>query len=809
MNKHKMLRGCLLIGLELFGAVSAFGAKPPAMSAPITKNKFQPHPVWIPPVQPAGPDVPCLNVRRWHKALTFTGCDTQANKKEPPPANAKTFLRAYSQALALRPDLADLKVVNVKTGLTRTVTRFQQTFDNFPILNAFISIHQRPSGRVTTIHASYISDPFMVGAATPVISRKAAKTIAFEGIRRFSNDSWPKLLARTNAELNWLPIGDQSVKLVWTVKTQTRNPQGDFYTLVDANTGARLLQENQSAFAVGAGMANDPNPPQTSGILDLKDNDDAASVELDKQRIAVDLLGLAEGTTLLKGEFVDLATYDTPTCPRLDGVCPDAANANRAYFYTRDQPEFEQVVIYNAVDSVQRYLRDVLSFQDAKGNATIRNFPTRAVAHWYTNDESFYSPLADNGRGVLYFGDGGVDDAEDADIIVHEFGHAIQHNQNSLCFPGGSYVPQENDARAIGEGFGDYFAASFYADKGDATYQALNAACVGEWDSSPYSSTAPTCLRRVDGSKQYPNDLVNEVHKDGEIWSAVLWNIRAELKGPVTDQLVLEHHFNLDCSNGLTMPQAALEIIDTDKLLFAGVHENILLAKFCESGILVGKACLSSGKLPTMLSVKKDSTLVQDAPNRNDGAAPELHLRPDDASGSNLMRTVVAFDFSAINRANVDTARLVMTVQQNLGGWGNYGRNVVAHPLKAASFPEGNGQWLGVAENLRTAGSGNGITWNCNIDTDISNTEQDCLSGAAGGDTKPRTAAPYVHTNDLKSGDEVTWDVSDDVKDGTAGWLLNVTQEVQNISGEVAYFSKEGNSALAPRLEITFIGLTH
>ena len=442
MNKYKILSGFLAIGLGLFGAIPAFGAKPAEMSAPTVKGKFHPHTVWIPPLLPADPSLPCRKVRHWHKAITFTDCDTQANKIEPPRENAKTFLRAYSQALSLHPDLADLKVVNVKTGLTRTVTRFQQTFNDFPVLKAFISIHQRPSGRVTTIHTSYISNPFMVGAATPLISMKAAKNIAFKGIHRFSNDSWTKLLARTHAELSWFPMGDQSIKLVWTVETQTHNPQGDYYTLVDANTGVRLLQENRSAFAVGTGMANVPNPIQTSGILDLKDNDDATSPELDGQRSAVDLLGLAEGTSLLKGEFVDLATYDSPTCPRLDGQCPDADNADRAYFYTRDQPEFEQVVIYNAVDSVQRYLRDILSFKDEQGNATIRNFPTRAVAHWYTNDESFYSPLADNGRGVLYFGDGGVDDAEDADIVVHEFGHAIQHNQNPVCFPGGAISPK-------------------------------------------------------------------------------------------------------------------------------------------------------------------------------------------------------------------------------------------------------------------------------------------------------------------------------------------------------------------------------
>ncbi len=483
------------------------------------------------------------------------------------------------------------------------MTRFQQTIDKLPVLKAFVSIQQRPNGRVTTVHNSYISDPMIEGSATPVITQETAEAIALDGIRQLSGVSSPELLDKTSAELSWYPVDDQSVTLVWVIKTRTFKPQGDFYTLVDANSGDRLLQENRIAFASGTGITYVPNPIQTSGIPSLLDNGDATSQILEEQRIAVNLLGLNDGTDLLKGEFVDLATYNTPTCPRPANQCSDARSASRSYVYTRDQAEFEQVVIYQAIDSVQRYLRDTLGFKDTvSGQALIRNFPTKANAHWNTDDNSFYSASADNGRGALHFGDGGVDDAEDADIIVHEFGHAIQNDQNPGCFPAGEYKPQEDEAGAIAEGFSDYLAASFFAENenGNPTYQLQNAACVGDWDSRSYSSLTPSCLRRVDGNKHYPEDLVGgpKPHKDGEIWSAALWDIRAELGGPATDQLVLEHHYNLDCSNGITMPQAALEMIDTDKLLFAGAHEDVLRTQFCDRGILQGNACDSSGEIP-------------------------------------------------------------------------------------------------------------------------------------------------------------------------------------------------------------------
>jgi Zn-dependent metalloprotease len=49
-----------------------------------------------------------------------------------------------------------------------------------------------------------------------------------------------------------------------------------------------------------------------------------------------------------------------------------------------------------------------------------------------------------------------VDDAEDADVIVHEYGHAIQADQVPGFGAGG-------DAGGMGEGFGDYLAGTISA----------------------------------------------------------------------------------------------------------------------------------------------------------------------------------------------------------------------------------------------------------------------------------------------------------------------------------------------------------
>jgi hypothetical protein len=73
----------------------------------------------------------------------------------------------------------------------------------------------------------------------------------------------------------------------------------------------------------------------------------------------------------------------------------------------------------------------------------------------------------------------------------------------------------------------------------------------------------PPCLRRLDGTKHYPEDVAGEVHDDGEIWSAALWQIRGALGAAKADRLVLQHHFLI--SPGASFNEAA------DALVTAGI----------------------------------------------------------------------------------------------------------------------------------------------------------------------------------------------------------------------------------------------
>jgi len=126
------------------------------------------------------------------------------------------------------------------------------------------------------------------------------------------------------------------------------------------------------------------------------------------------------------------------------------------FSYSRADARFGEVMAYHWITECQHYLQS-LGFVNANGvnrGINIRSIPVDA--HYDKEDNSFYTP---DGQKGLQFGDGGVRDSEDAEVILHELGHAIQDAQ----VPGLTVAEANSETRAMGEGFGDYWAASFFA----------------------------------------------------------------------------------------------------------------------------------------------------------------------------------------------------------------------------------------------------------------------------------------------------------------------------------------------------------
>lgn len=253
---------------------------------------------------------------------------------------------------------------------------------------------------------------------------------------------------------------------------------------------------------VGTGSVFEVNPVQSSGDQSLTDQRDSGTAVPAADYATVPLRNL-DGSGYLVGKWVNVRS----------ATGPEAYSPTNTFLYTRDDDRFEQVMAYFWVNQAQEYLQS-LGFGSTLRPVNAESQDVRI--NQYGVDNSFSWEKHD----YIKFGKGGVDDAEDAEVIVHEYGHAVHDSQ----VPGfGSSL----DAGSIGEGFADYLAVTVGLDADQQYGWPVNAPepCVMDWDATSYTSTVPHCLRRLD-SGLVLEQRKNEVHYDGMIWSQALWDIR-------------------------------------------------------------------------------------------------------------------------------------------------------------------------------------------------------------------------------------------------------------------------------------------
>ncbi|MEM7457762.1 MAG: hypothetical protein AAF456_25785, partial [Planctomycetota bacterium] len=403
----------------------------------------------------------------------------------------RDYLNSYQDTSNLQTGDYGLNLIEIKHGQASTTTRFQQTFHGLPVHNTWVTVSQGPDGQVQQIH-DQAHDALRLPEKMPFTVETMAQADLAAREHAGIKETW----SATTGDLVWYAGSEGQVTRAWQMTVFGFRPAGDFVTIVDADTSKVIQQENRAAFWTGDGDVYVPNPWQTQGNgVSLADADDSNNFALEANLIDVQIENLVDGQFFLVGQWADVASLNSPEIGDVDAEEP------LGFFeYTRDDDRFEQVNVYYHLDRMQQYLHD-LGYDDDNGIPNgIRDYTTIANARWFEDDQSFYSPAGNS----LHFGIGGVDDGEDGDIIGHEYGHAIQHDQNAVFTAGGVELD------AIGEGFSDYWAASYFLNNGASRYQNLHAAAVGEWDATSYSTDDPPNLRRVDGNKMYPDDLTGQ-----------------------------------------------------------------------------------------------------------------------------------------------------------------------------------------------------------------------------------------------------------------------------------------------------------
>src|SRR5438128_6795758 len=288
--------------------------------------------------------------------------------------------------------------------------------------------------------------------------------------------------------------------------------------------------------------------------------------------------------------------------------------------FDRSQDPFKGVNAYFAIDRSQRYLQS-LGFI---GTRRIVPYAIPVDPHAANGTDNSFFVVETPGIGALFFGDGGTDDAEDPDIMLHEFGHAIQESIAPGAFGGTS----SSQSRAMGEGFGDYW--SFSENYEGTIPSGRDPFCIGDWDARcagddssqlcGYPAGAD-CLRRVDSTKTMSDFINSDVpgteHKNGEIWSSALREIFMTIGKRTTDTIVLEGTFGVPI--GPTYQLMAQKLLSADRALSGGADVPAICAAMTKRGILGNSDCTPPprGEITWLQSTSSTLTVTDPRPIAN------------------------------------------------------------------------------------------------------------------------------------------------------------------------------------------------
>ena len=391
-----------------------------------------------------------------------------------PARAARAFLDEHAAMLpgAGGSDWSTQRLVPMRN---HTAVHLQQQYCGLPVIGGEAMLKVGRDGTVEMITVSY--RPGITVDTTPAVPAQQAVATALATLQRTAAGT-------PVPRLQILPDRNGG-RLVYRLLLSTRAPVDSWRITVDANTGEVL--EHMDLKRSASGWAFEQNP-------DFADE------------IEVELTDLAGDASVLDG------TYAVVQSTVFDGENQGTehlavADEEGDFFYLPVDPAvddpFVEVQAYYHVTKISRFFEDELGHEFSGPALVTTNYRSEDAG---TYDNAYYTPDM-MGNTTLTFGQGAsYDYAYDADVVVHEFGHAVIQERTNMVMDFITYDDYgwNNAPGGIHEGLADYWACSTHDDP-----------VVGEY----------TISRTLDNDHTCPEDLTGEVHDDGEFVGATAWDI--------------------------------------------------------------------------------------------------------------------------------------------------------------------------------------------------------------------------------------------------------------------------------------------
>ena len=447
----------------------------------------------------------------------------------------------------------DIQLLDFRESRKAKHYRFAQTLNGRKVFRGTVKINIANDGRIL----STFDNTFPISEA---VSNDFPDDQAYhDGLMIHYNSPGNGKLHHYNLEEVYFPVGET---LEPAIRLEVVEQQDLYYELI-LNRDVKVIYQNDLLSYAAPQDSTitvwvfNPDPltsaNQTYGAP-YSDDSDNDVLELNAERVPVQVVATFDNDTFrLENQYVAIRELSLPNVPPVKSITNE-------FNFTRAESGFEDVNAFYHITNYRNYIQS-LGFND------IVNYQIAVDVHAVNGaDNSNFNPGFNPPR--LHFGEGGVDDAEDADVIIHEYGHAIMHS----AAPG---TNTGTERQALDEAVGDYFASSYSRFLSPNRWED-----VFTWDGHNEFWNGRSSV----SSDIYPDDLAGNLYSDADIWSATLMQIWEDIGREATDAIMIQAAYSF--SSNMTMNQAAELFIQADTLLFNGVNFNPIQEHMCNRGLV-------------------------------------------------------------------------------------------------------------------------------------------------------------------------------------------------------------------------------
>ena len=617
----------------------------------------------------------------------------QTSDKE---AAARSWINDHSKELNIQP-FHTFKLTFVRKGLAGETLRFQQMLNEVPVYDSEIVVNFVEGDKVAFSSNNYDAtiakidtNPLITSAEAISISNKA---LNFKGRITYQDSK----LCVVKME--------QNTVLVYRVVTNAFDKTGSWEVMIDAKTSKILSQKDiavyhkdkkkgkvkkisqntklvtPNSFVTGSAKVFTPDPLSQARVAyagNYTDNNDLTNAEFDATRTQVVLpeIELLNGVYKLKSTFVEIQDLEAPSKGLFTQTTPN-------FLYDRENDAFEAANAFYHLDNSMRYINNTLGIRCIPlTNSGVLYFDPSGVNG---ADNSYYT------AGTLTFGEGGVDDAEDADVVLHEMGHGIHD-----WITGG----HSSSSTGLGEGNGDYWAVSYSRSLNQWTSADAAFNWVFSWDGHNEWWGG----RVTNYTRTYPQTgaTYTEIHTYGQIWATALMKIfdvigRTKMDRAFLEGLALTNSASNQKTAAVAVRQAAINMnypcadiqTMTDKFNVAGYAMPALTMTMA----VIANQTVNAGA-NNSYTIPSYATLGNPI---SDGCTATVTQSP--AIGTSVAPGVYSITVTATSGATVVTRTFTLTVVSNLSTVDFVKNSIVIFPNPAKNLITIKGEFNG-AENI-------------------------------------------------------------------------------------------------------------